>query len=411
MIQMYSVQNREPVIQTLTEQTSNIRSVDFNVDGTMLVSVSADSFVVTLLNVDNSGILSLKKKLYGHKGSVYAVKFSPNGKFIASGSGPSYQNEDDQNEEDDYNYGVQDRYQENDYAIMIWNIEGLLMYTLTGHTEEIYSLSFTPDGKTLASGSMDHTIRLWDMENKGAEIGSFTEHTGSVNSLDFNHDGTQLASGSEDETLRIWNFKSSTLSHAWTLPGHASSISSVKYSPDGEYLASGSYDWTVKLWNVGDDYNLFETFRGHTGGVTSIDFIDSADGQKIATGSQDKTILIWGLACAPGYTGTYPDCQPCAPGTYQDLSDMGRCNSCPPGTYQHRPGAAECDACSSGTFQALEGKTQCDACQMGGYCPDDTEVVTCDGGFTPCPIGTFNNVKGKDDATSCAQCPPGKFFH
>ena len=89
---------------------------------------------------------------------------------------------------------------------------------------------------------------------------------------------------------------------------------------------------------------------------------------------------------------------------------MESCDPCPVGTYQHKEGAVECDACSPGTFQPFEGQTQCEVCRAGGFCANNVDVGTCDGGFTACPIGMFNNVTGKYNASSCVQCHPGKYF-
>ena len=97
-------------------------------------------------------------------------------------------------------------------------------------------------GGTLASESLDHTIRLWDADT-GAPKGTLTGHTGGVNSVAYSPDGHTLASGSWG-VIRLWDTATGIRKH--TLAGHTSDVSSVAYSPDGGTLASGSWDFTIR---------------------------------------------------------------------------------------------------------------------------------------------------------------------
>ena len=118
---------------------------------------------------------------------------------------------------------------------------------LTGHTDWVYSVSFSPDGQTLASGSWDRTVRLWEVAS-GQEKATLQGHTNWVTSVSFSPDGQTLASGSRDETVRLWEVASGQ--EKATLEGHTKWVTSVSFSPDGQTLASGSQDETVRLWEV-----------------------------------------------------------------------------------------------------------------------------------------------------------------
>ncbi|MCT7964076.1 hypothetical protein NG791_25695 [Laspinema sp. D1] len=175
-----------------------------------------------------------------------------------------------------------------DTTIKLWDVEtGKEIQTLTGHDGAVYSIAFSPDGKTLASVSLDNTIKLWDVK-KGAEIQTFPGHEFGVYSIAFSPDGQTFASGSEDNTIKLWDVKNGA--EIQTLPGHDSWVSSIAFSPDGQTLASGSEDNTIKLWNVKNGAEI-QILPGHKFGVSSIAF--SSDGRTLASGSWDNTIKLW----------------------------------------------------------------------------------------------------------------------
>ena len=126
-----------------------------------------------------------------------------------------------------------------------------LQYTvLEGHTNDVLSVVFSPDGSLLASGSWDKTIRMWDAET-GALLRTLEGHTEAVLSVAFSPDSSLLASGSWDKTIRMWDAETGTLLR--TLEGHRYSVNSVAFSPDGSMLAtSGSRDDTIRMWDCGD---------------------------------------------------------------------------------------------------------------------------------------------------------------
>ena len=175
-----------------------------------------------------------------------------------------------------------------DKSIKLWNSQdGRLIRTLKGHTGRVRSVAFSPDGQTIASGSDDNTIKLWNSQD-GSLIQTLTGHTHWVWSVAFSPDGQTLASGSSDNTIKLWNSQDGRLIR--TLTGHSRDVWSVVFSPDGQTLASGSWDNTIKLWDS-QDGRLIRTLTGHSDAVQSIAF--SPDGQTIASGSADTTIKLW----------------------------------------------------------------------------------------------------------------------
>ncbi|WP_329425382.1 serine/threonine protein kinase [Streptosporangium sp. NBC_01495] len=216
-------------------------------------------------------------QLRGHTETVNAVAFSPDGETLASGGG--------------------------DGAVIMWNARTRrpIGDPLTGHTRAVQAMAFSPDGGLLASGGSnnegtdpgDHTVVLWDTRTRRPIGDPLTGHTNWVESVAFSPDGRTLATGSSDKTVIVWDTRT------WQpigdpLTGHNDWVQAVAFSPDGRTLATVGDDMTVIVWDTATWRPVGAPLTGHTRSVLSVAF--SPDGKTLASGSGDKTVIVWDTA-------------------------------------------------------------------------------------------------------------------
>jgi WD40 repeat protein len=172
-------------------------------------------------------------------------------------------------------------------AARVWDAStGAMLLTLKGHSDEVWGVAFSPDGKRLATASLDSTARVWDLAT-GRTVLTLTNHTDGVYGIAYSPDGTRLATASRDGTAKIWD--AGTGQELSTLKGHTSTLTRVAFSPDGKRLVSASQDRTIKFWDVATGAQSLTL-----PGTASVAF--SPDGTRLATiGPEDNDVRIYTL--------------------------------------------------------------------------------------------------------------------
>jgi hypothetical protein len=168
-----------------------------------------------------------------------------------------------------------------------------LVCTYNGHAgQEVYGVSWSPNGTRIASGSYDKKVQIWDPA-VGNTIVSYSGHTEAVYAVAWSPDGGRIASGSSDGTVQVWDITGSPLR---TYHGHVSTVYAVAWSPDGKRIASGGQDETVQVWDASTGKTI-TTYKGHISSGSASKWVNtiawSPDGKRIASGSYDKTVQVW----------------------------------------------------------------------------------------------------------------------
>jgi len=182
-----------------------------------------------------------------------------------------------------------------DKTVKLWDIEKeQIWHNLTGHELDIYSLDFSPDGRFVISGSGDKKVKIWRVEDAKCIHTLGDDQAGpkdGVTSVAISPDGRHVAAGSLDRVVRLWDAETGFFLGQYE--GHTDSVYSVAFSPDGKTLASGSLDKTLKLWDLGRQHRsrCRITLSGHRDFVLSVAF--SPDGNWLVSGSKDRSVQFW----------------------------------------------------------------------------------------------------------------------
>jgi WD40 repeat protein/transcriptional regulator with XRE-family HTH domain len=155
------------------------------------------------------------------------------------------------------------------------------------HNAEIWNVTFSPDGKKVATASQDKTAKIWDATT-GQLLLTLRGHTESVNGIVYSPDGKRIATTSDDHTAKVWD--ADTGKKLLTLSGHTNMVLRLAFSPDGTRIVTTSADKTAKVWNAGTGKELL-TFSGFGDIINDVAF--SPDGKRVATTDQDGNVRVW----------------------------------------------------------------------------------------------------------------------
>jgi WD40 repeat protein/energy-coupling factor transporter ATP-binding protein EcfA2 len=303
--------NDGALLKTFQGHSAAISGVSFSLDGEAVASASEDG-TVKLWTIYEGKLI---KTLQSHNGQVKSVSFSPDGKLIASGGwdNPPWKGK-----------------------IKLWSLDGTLLNTFDVDTGVLRSINFSNDGKTIvasgdngsvkllqiadgkllkdikahdawvmgatisrdgqtiASVSIDKTVKLWTVDGRLLKV--LPGHNDAVYGVAFSPNGKTLATASADKTVRLWSVDGSSLINLiQSLDGEQGSAHlGVSFSPDGKTLASASWDategdWTVKLWSTSG--KLLKTLVGYGNSITTVTF--NRDGKYIASASWDGRVKVW----------------------------------------------------------------------------------------------------------------------
>ena len=247
-------------LRTFDSRAAGFYAVAFSANGRWLASGSKDKTV----RLWDTATGREMPALMGHTGYITSVAFSKDGRWLASAS--------------------------LDKTVRIWDTTtGVETRKLTGHEDTVEAIAFSPDSRWLASASYDKTVRVWDV-SEGRETKRLLGHSGEITTVGFSADGRWLASGSVDKTIRLWDTTS------WAEPRVVDvmrPVNAVALSPDNKWLAVGANDMTIKLFEVSSGHEV-RVVQSESGEIRALAF--SPDSRWLAAAGSDGAIKLWDVA-------------------------------------------------------------------------------------------------------------------
>jgi WD40 repeat protein len=302
----------EPIGRPLAAHTSDVTSLAFAPDGATLATAGLDG-TVRLWRIAPSGAATPDgDPLTGHTNAVFTVAFSPDGHRLASGS-----NDDTVRVWDRRTHAVLATLPHplsvqtvhflgspdelatggNDGQLRVWHLAGRI---LSAGQDSLVSAVQSPDGRLVATGSVDNSVQLWDVTDPdhARPVGEpLLGHASAVDRMAFRPDGRLLAVPSDDHTITLWEVSDPSRPRVVGQPltGHRSPVTSVSFGPDGNLLVSGSVDGSVVVWDVTDPAHPTATAKleDRQGGITDVAI--SPDGRTLAVPGGDRTTWLYDI--------------------------------------------------------------------------------------------------------------------
>ncbi len=285
-IYVWQIPSGDPLL-TISAHDTYIFALAFSADGQTLVSGGMDG-CVKFWDVKTGNCWQTLQA----EGSIWSLAFSPNGEWLAVGTGGEKR------------------------LITVWNWHTKqCLKTLFGHAGQPSSLVFVPPASTdehnnlqddlqdslqgfrLVSGSHDATLKIWDLDRETC-LQTLSEHKGVIFVVKLHPQGDRVASASFDHTVKLWDLTTGACLHTFT--GHTAEVTSVSFSADGQLLASASYDRTIRLWDVATG-QCVQILQGHINHVWAAAFVSSGDRAKashaetqmLVSVSWDQSVRFW----------------------------------------------------------------------------------------------------------------------
>ena len=316
-IELGNLQIAQPSVCMYTFHNTNrdMTSLEFSDDCRLAATGFQDS-IIKLWSLDGSSLVTNKipvhkreemiktdpttSVLVGHSGAVYSTNFSPDNRFLLSGS--------------------------EDRTVRLWSLDThTALVSYKGHNHPVWDVKFSPLGHYFATASHDQTARLWSCDHI-YPLRIFAGHLNDVDTLSFHPNGCYVFTGSSDKTCRMWDINSGDSVRLFL--GHTAPVTSTAVTPDGRWLCTGSEDGVINVWDIGTGKRL-KSMRGH--GKNAIhSFTFNKEGNALVSSGADHSVRVWDLKKATIEPSAEPE-QPfvayagdVTASVNQDIKEFGR---------------------------------------------------------------------------------------